>query len=76
MTHELFEELDAFNPRWQAAYRTVAVAATAAGVSSLYLDWLRTPQGKLHEAIMADVADTIAQNEAECKLRARARELT
>jgi hypothetical protein len=42
MKHELFEELDAFCPRWQATYPTLYSAACAAGVVDLYRDYLKT----------------------------------
>lgn len=39
--HPLFDELQAFNPRWQQDYCTLRAAATAAGVYALYVDWCR-----------------------------------
>jgi hypothetical protein len=42
MQHELFEELEAFCPKWQAAYPTLYSAARAAGVTELYADYLKT----------------------------------
>lgn len=35
-THELFEELDAFDSRWLLKYSTLYDAAVAAGVLHLY----------------------------------------
>jgi len=46
--HELFEELDAFNPHWQQAYRSVIAAAKAAGAQELLSDWLKTHQGETY----------------------------
>jgi len=45
MKHELFEELDAWNPKWQTVAPSIRSAAEQAGVMSLYLDWLSTPEG-------------------------------
>jgi hypothetical protein len=45
MKHELFEELDAFRPKWQATYATLYAAARAAGVLNLYADYLKTKTG-------------------------------
>lgn len=39
--HELFEELQAFNPRWQQDYCTLQAAASAAGLQDMYSDWCR-----------------------------------
>jgi len=46
--HELFEELDAFDPQWQKNYRSVISAAQAAGASAILKEWLRTHQGETY----------------------------
>lgn len=40
--HELFEELEAFDPKWRLKYATTLEAAKAAGVHSLWLDWCQS----------------------------------
>lgn len=43
---ELFEELDAFNPRWRNDYATTEDAAKAAGAHALWIQWcLATGRG-------------------------------
>lgn len=44
--HELFEELEAFNPKWQSHYASTVDAAYAAGVLDLYYAWKNSPDGK------------------------------
>lgn len=46
MKHELFEELEAFNPKWQSHYASTVDAAYAAGVLDLYYEWKNSPDGK------------------------------
>jgi hypothetical protein len=41
-SHELFLELDAFDPKWQLHYDTTETAAIAAGVYDLWQDYCRT----------------------------------
>lgn len=57
--HDLFWELEAFNPRWQTCYRTVLEAAKAAQVIEMYTDWLFTPTGKRYQELHNDVPDTL-----------------
>jgi hypothetical protein len=73
--NDLYEELDAFDRRWQMHYRTVLDAARAAKVLPMYQEWLATPEGRHYRELYRDVPDTLAQNEAERKLRERAAEL-
>ncbi len=71
MKHELFEELEAFDPKWQTHYPTILAAASAANVEGLYRIWLaNTVEGKDYFQRMKDVADTAgaikrAQDSAE-----------
>lgn len=71
----LFEELDAFDKRWQLHYRTILEAAKAAGALIMYQEWLLTEPGQHYRELLREVPDTLAQNEAERKLRERAQEL-
>jgi hypothetical protein len=45
MKHELFEELDAFDPKWQEHYLSLRSAALAANCLELYDSWRKTPDG-------------------------------
>lgn len=68
-TNNLLEELNAFDPKWQVHYKTIAQAARAAKVLPMYSEWLGTEDGKHYQEIMHGVPDTIAQNEEERKVR-------
>ena len=57
MKHELFEELDAFNPRWREHYPTIASAAAAASCTDLYRQWAATPEGASYRLRMSGVPD-------------------
>lgn len=70
--HDLFLDLDAFDPKWQIHYKTIALAATAAKVMHMYSEWLGTVDGRRYQEILRDVPDTIAKNEAERLLREKA----
>lgn len=48
--HELFEELEAFDPSWQNRYTSVTSAAKAAKCEDLLVDWLSTHQGETYLA--------------------------
>lgn len=39
MRHPLFDELEAFHPRWMDLYDTLEEAAKAAGVHAMWIDW-------------------------------------
>lgn len=71
MTHELFEELDAFDRHWQLHYRTILDAARAAKVLIMYSEWLGTDEGMRYREVTRDVPDTARQNELERALRER-----
>lgn len=68
--HDLFWELEAFNPRWQSIYKTVALAAKAAKALPMYSEWLGTPEGLRYQELHRDVPDTMAIDEAERATRA------
>jgi hypothetical protein len=56
--HELFEELEAFNPRWQQRFPTIRDASKAAGVLPLFEEWLEsTPDGLRYAVQMKCVPD-------------------
>jgi hypothetical protein len=55
MKHELFEELDAFDPKWRTHYPTIGEAAGAAGVTDLFHRWRNTDEGRAYTARMDGV---------------------
>lgn len=57
MQHELFEELEAFDPRWQQHYPRIIDAATAADVLDLYAAWTKTQAGLAYQRSMTGVED-------------------
>ena len=68
--HELFEELSAFDPRWQENYATLLDAVVAASIDgAVYLSWLLTEEGQLYCETLRDVPDYQAQNEAAKRQR-------
>ena len=69
MQHDLFLELEAFNPRWQIVYASVGQAAKAAKVLPMFQEWLLTEEGKHYQEIVRDVPDYEANNAAERRMR-------
>lgn len=68
--HELFDELDAFNPLWFKVYHTIpeAVADCAtqtAYVEDMYIDWKQTPEGVAYIENIGNVFDYQGAIEAE-----------
>ena len=68
--HELFEELDAWNPCWRKVYRTLWDAAQAAGEQERYRAWIKTEDGRMYERLMYgvphyDAAISAAQESAD-----------
>lgn len=59
MKHDLFFELEAFNPRWQTRCRTVQAAAVAANVEKVFKQWLTTDEGQRYTALHSNVPDTL-----------------
>ncbi len=57
MKHELFEELEAFDPKWQSHYANIAQAACAAGVMNIYRYWIKTREGEAYLRLSAGVPD-------------------
>jgi hypothetical protein len=55
--HELFEELEAWNPKWQQIARNIRDAAERAGALALYDSWLQTSEGKAYLQTLAGVPD-------------------
>lgn len=74
--HELFYQLDAFNPHWQKVYATIRSAAEAANCLPDYYDYMQTSEGMQYRLRMQDVPDTVAQNRAERRLRERMSAIT
>lgn len=58
--HELWDELEAFDPKWQLHYDTTEAAAIAANVLDIWQDYCRNPK---HRPTMAcspkQVPDTV-----------------
>lgn len=73
--HDLFFDLDAFDPKWQLHYPTILEAARAAKVLIMYTNWIQTDEGRRYKALLQDVPDTVAQNEAERSMRERMADL-
>ena len=61
--HELFEELEAFDPNWQRNYRSVITAAKAAKADELLREWLRTHQGETYLSHIHATRDYLAEIE-------------
>jgi hypothetical protein len=61
----LFEELEAWKPRWREMYRTIWDAAQAAGSQDLYRDWIKTEDGRNYERLMYGVPQYDAAIAAE-----------
>lgn len=59
MKHDLFYDLEAFDPKWQMHYRTIALAARAAGVLGMFSEWLLTQEGRQYREVMRGVPDTL-----------------
>jgi hypothetical protein len=57
--HPLFEELQAFDPRYQHRYPTLRDAAQAAGVMDLFADYLRTQDGHKYAREVATAPDVL-----------------
>ena len=66
--HELFEELEAFDPKWQEHYRSLFEAATAAKVRDLLVQYLETPAGGAYLSHTAGVRDYKAEIEEHQRL--------
>jgi len=62
MRHELFELLDAWNPKWQTQYNSLleAVNASDEEIALAYGEWLRTDAGQQHLATFKDVPDVLS----------------
>jgi hypothetical protein len=71
--HELFEELEAWDRRWQQRCETIAEAAMRAGVEAEYEDWLRTADGIVYLERMRNVPDTLGAVRKEQEMMSRAR---
>jgi uncharacterized protein (UPF0147 family) len=65
MKHELFEELEAWNPHWQQVARSIRDAAERAQVEALYEDWLRTAEGIAYLERISNVPDYARAIEAQ-----------
>lgn len=56
--HELFDELEAFDPKWQTHYPTLLAAAKAARAEELFCQWLSwTAEGNKYAHSMNGVPD-------------------
>ena len=64
---QLFEELDAWNPRWQKEYRTLPQAVAAANcqfIQRAWDDYIQTPEGIRYLEVHSGVFDTLGAIEA------------
>lgn len=63
--HELWDELEAFDPKWQQHYATTETAAAAAGVCAQWHDYCRTRRQTMacNPRQVADVAGTIRREQ-------------
>jgi hypothetical protein len=66
--HEVFLELDAFDPKWRSHYPTMKAACAAAGCEDLRQDWIRTDTGAKIAAAMQNVPDYAADAAREREL--------
>jgi hypothetical protein len=64
LTLELTEELEAFDPKWQEHYPTLAIAAEAADVLGLYQQWITTPDGVKYLGATRGVPDRVGESRA------------
>lgn len=60
--HELFDLLDAWNPRWQTDYTSLLAAVNASDeeIALAYGDWLSTDAGQQYLATFKDVPDVLS----------------
>jgi hypothetical protein len=71
MRHEIFELLEAINPRWQVRFNSLRDAAYQYDLMPEYYDYMLTDAGKLRSKLLDSIPDTLAQNRAERKMRER-----
>jgi hypothetical protein len=71
MRHEIFELLEAINPRWQVSFNSLRDAALSYDLMPEYYDYMMTDAGKLRSSQLDSIPDTLAQNKAERKMRER-----
>jgi len=57
--HELFDELEAFDPRYQQHYPTLRAAAEAAHCVGLLEDYLHTAQGNAYRRDIESAPDVL-----------------
>jgi hypothetical protein len=66
--HDVFLELDAFDPRWRSHYPTMKAACAAAGCEALRQDWIGSDAGAKIEAALRDVPDYLGDTLREQEL--------
>jgi hypothetical protein len=66
--HEVFLELDAFDPKWRSHYPTMKAACEAACCEDLRQDWLRTEAGARIAEALRNVPDYLADAAREREL--------
>jgi hypothetical protein len=69
--HEVFWEVEAFDPHWQTHYDTLRAASSAANCLPAYYDYMGTSEGRLRHMRFLDVPDTVQSNRLERKMRER-----
>jgi predicted metal-dependent HD superfamily phosphohydrolase len=60
--HELFDELDAADPRWQKNYRSIPHAAAGLNLLKSYRDFANTPAGVEYRRKIASAHDHVGDN--------------
>lgn len=57
MKHALFEELEAWNPKWREQTSRILDAARQAGpyAVDLYMEWIKTDEGQTYDRLMYGV---------------------
>lgn len=71
MRHEIFDLLEAINPRWQVSFDSLRSAAEQYDLLPEYYAYLLSADGKLRSKLLDSIPDTVAQNRAERKMRER-----
>lgn len=69
--HDVFWEVEAFDPKWQQNYDTLRDAAIAANCLPEYYDYLSTSEGKQRNIRLLNVPDTVLANRLERRMRER-----
>jgi hypothetical protein len=66
--HDVFLELDAFDPKWRSHYPTMKAACAAAGCEDLRQDWIASDTGARIAEALRNVPDYIGDAAREREL--------